>query len=95
MLIIPGATAYLLTDRFSRMLIIAPIVSMLCGLVGLYISYYRDTPRPAAWLSWCGGSLPPLVYLFSPSHGIVAGWIRRRRQPRPVGGSPVAAELSR
>ncbi|WP_333716641.1 metal ABC transporter permease, partial [Gordonia sp. (in: high G+C Gram-positive bacteria)] len=28
MLIIPGATAYLLTDRFSRMLVIAPIVSM-------------------------------------------------------------------
>ena len=27
MLIIPGATAYLLTDRFSRMLVIAPVIS--------------------------------------------------------------------
>ncbi len=94
MLIIPGATAYLLTDRFSRMLIIAPIVSMLCGLVGLYISYYRDT-SPGGMVVVVQGSLFTLVYLFSPSHGIVAGWIRRRRQPRPVGDSPVAAELSR
>ncbi|MEN9214359.1 MAG: metal ABC transporter permease [Gloeomargarita sp. DG02_5_bins_242] len=42
MLITPGATAYLLTDRFDRMLMLA----MLCGLgaavLGTYLSYYWD-----------------------------------------------------
>ncbi|MFD8741254.1 metal ABC transporter permease [Streptomyces sp. NPDC059618] len=43
MLIIPGATAYLLTDRFGRMLLIAPAISAACAVVGLYLSYYLDT----------------------------------------------------
>src|SRR6476660_1120809 len=36
MLIIPGATAYLLTDRFSRMLVIAPAISATCSIAGIY-----------------------------------------------------------
>src|SRR5215218_8553606 len=43
MLIIPGSTAYLLTDRFSRMLLIAPVVSATCSIAGIYLSYYLDT----------------------------------------------------
>ena len=39
MLIIPGATAYLLTDRFGRMLVIAPIISAVCSVLGIYLSY--------------------------------------------------------
>ncbi|GAB03449.1 iron chelate uptake ABC transporter family permease subunit [Gordonia amarae] len=78
MLVIPGATAYLLTDKFSRMLVIAPITSMLCGLVGLYISYYRDT-SPGGMVVVVQGALFLLVYLFSPSQGIVTGRLGRRR----------------
>ncbi|OPE45525.1 hypothetical protein BV510_27925, partial [Mycolicibacterium diernhoferi] len=36
LLITPGATAYLLTDRFGRMLIIAPALAACCALIGLY-----------------------------------------------------------
>lgn len=43
MLIIPGATAHLLTDRLPRMLIVAPAAAVVSGVVGLYISYYQDT----------------------------------------------------
>lgn len=43
MLIIPGATASLLTERFSRMLLIAPLIAAVCTAVGLYLSYYLDT----------------------------------------------------
>ena len=35
LLITPGATAYLLTDRFSRMLLIAPAISAACAVVGI------------------------------------------------------------
>lgn len=41
-LIIPGATAYLLTDRISRMLILAPVLAVASSIVGVYTSYYSD-----------------------------------------------------
>jgi manganese transport system permease protein len=40
MLITPGSTAFLLTKRFSNMLLIAVAVSVLSSLVGAYSSYY-------------------------------------------------------
>lgn len=43
MLVIPGVTAALLTDRFVRRLVLAPSVAVLCSLVGVYTSYYTDT----------------------------------------------------
>lgn len=42
MVITPGATAFLLTDRISRMLVVAPVVAALCAVVGMYASYYLD-----------------------------------------------------
>lgn len=43
MLITPGASAYLLTKKFSRMLLIAPALACSATIVGTYISYYQDT----------------------------------------------------
>jgi manganese transport system permease protein len=42
MLITPGSTAFLLTKRFSNMLTIAVMMSILSSLVGAYCSYYFD-----------------------------------------------------
>ncbi len=42
MLVTPGSTAYLLTDRFDRMLIISVITSVLSCVLGVYLSYYLD-----------------------------------------------------
>ncbi|GAB20003.1 manganese ABC transporter permease protein [Gordonia effusa NBRC 100432] len=81
MLIIPGATAYLLTDRFGRMLIIAPVTSALAGVVGLYVAYYQDT-SPGGMVVLIQGILFALVYVFSPKYGVVTG--RKRRQARDL-----------
>ncbi len=78
MLIIPGATAYLLTDRFGHMLVIAPALSALCAVVGIYLSY---------WINAASGGLVvlvqglafTLVYLFSPRHGLVGKRLAVRR----------------
>lgn len=72
MLIIPGATAHLLTDRLPRMLIIAPAAAVLSGIIGLYISYYQDT-SPGGMVVLTQGILFANVYLFSPKYGIVTG----------------------
>ncbi|MCF6388493.1 metal ABC transporter permease [Mycobacterium sp. MBM] len=76
LLITPGATAYLLTDRFSRMLLIAPTIAAASALIGLYASYYLDTASgPMVVLA--NGVTFTLAYLFSPHHGLLT----TRRHP--------------
>lgn len=48
MLVTPGATAYLLTDRFDHMLGIAVVGSVLACLIGTYLSFYLDTSTGGA-----------------------------------------------
>lgn len=81
MLIIPGATAYLLTDKFSRMLVIAPVVSAICAITGIYVSYYLDTAS-GGMVVMTQGIVFALVYLFSPSQGVIAKWTSQRRRIR-------------
>ncbi|MFD3596184.1 metal ABC transporter permease [Nocardia sp. NPDC058640] len=78
MLIIPGATAYLLTDRFSHMLIIAPTISVLCAVTGLYISYHLDTAAGGMVVVTQGVAFA-FVYLFAPRHGVIGRRITAAR----------------
>lgn len=77
MLITPGATAYLLTDRFGRMLLIAPAVSTACAVVGLYASYYLDT-APGGTIVVTQGAVFAAAFVLSPRHGLIAVRIRAR-----------------
>ena len=69
MLITPGATAYLLTDRFDLMTLLAVISSSLSSILGVYISYWSDIET--------GGSIVLvqtliflIAFLFAPRYGI-------------------------
>ena len=42
MVVTPGATAYLLTDRFGRLIIISIAIGATTSFVGAYISYFLD-----------------------------------------------------
>ncbi|MFF0543282.1 metal ABC transporter permease [Nocardia thailandica] len=81
MLIIPGATAYLLTDRFGRMLVIAPAISVACAVAGLYISYYADTAAGAMVVVTQGVAFT-VVYLFAPRHGLLGRRIFAARRAK-------------
>lgn len=81
MLIIPGATAYLLTDRFSRMLVIAPVISAACSVTGIYISYYLDTAS-GAMVVLAQGVVFAVVYLFSPRQGLIGTRLAKARRKR-------------
>lgn len=48
MLVTPAATAYLLTRRLSRMMVLAAIFASLAGVIGLYFSYYLSIASGAA-----------------------------------------------
>lgn len=82
MLIIPGATAYLLTDRFRRMLVIAPLTSVACSVAGIYLSYWVDAAS-GGLVVVLQGFVFFLVYLVSPRHGLLARlWTGRRQSSR-------------
>ncbi|ROR72279.1 metal ABC transporter permease [Bogoriella caseilytica] len=62
LLIIPGATARLLTERLNRMLLIAPAVAAVCAGVGIYLSYWLNTATgPMVVLAQ--GAVFAMVYL--------------------------------
>jgi manganese transport system permease protein len=79
MLIIPGATAYLLTDRSGRMLLIAPIISAVCSVLGIYLSYWLDAAS-GGLVVVVQGVVFALVYLFSPRHGVLGRHLTTSRR---------------
>lgn len=78
MLIIPGATAHLLTDRFGRMLVIAPALSAASSIVGIYVSYWVDASS-GGLVVLVQGVVFAAVYLFSPRQGIIGRRIASRK----------------
>ncbi|MCO8170784.1 metal ABC transporter permease [Pseudomonas sp. 21LCFQ02] len=75
MVITPGATAYLLTDRFERLLIIAVSIGALTSFAGAYLSYFVDGATGGIIVV-----LQTLIFLsaffLAPKHGMLAA--RRR-----------------
>jgi manganese/iron transport system permease protein len=75
MVVTPGATAYLLTDRFPRLLGIAVAIGSLTSFTGAYASYFLDGATGGIIVV-----LQTLIFLiaffFAPKHGLVAS--RRR-----------------
>ncbi len=47
LLVIPAATARMITNSFSRMLMLSPMIGALCCLVGMNLSYHLDTSAGA------------------------------------------------
>lgn len=85
MLITPGASAYLLTHRFGRMLALAPAISVVCALVGIYASFYLDVSSGGS-VVLAQGLVFLLAYLFSPSQGVVTRALRHRTRA-PAGAA--------
>ena len=69
LLIAPGATAFLVTKQFDRMLIIAVIVTFVSGFIGIYLSFFIDS-APA-----------PTIILVLTSF-FIAAFVRATRQSR-------------
>jgi ABC-type Mn2+/Zn2+ transport system permease subunit len=46
-IVVPAVTARLLTDSFTRMLVLSTVIGTLCGAVGMLLSYYLDVASGA------------------------------------------------
>ncbi|HEX2842864.1 metal ABC transporter permease [Hyphomicrobium sp.] len=81
MVVTPGATAYLLTDRFERLLILSVAFGAGTSMLGAYISYFLDGATGGVIVT-----LQTLLFLaafvFAPKHGVLAA----RRQSRQAQG---------
>lgn len=69
MVITPGATAYLLTDRFSTLILIAVILGVTSSAIGAYISYYLDGATGGLIVCF-QTALFLLAFFFSPKYGV-------------------------
>ncbi|MCF8476072.1 MAG: metal ABC transporter permease [Pseudolabrys sp.] len=76
MVVTPGATAYLLTDRFGKLIVISVALGAVTSFVGAYISFFLDGATGGVIVC-----LQTLLFLaafyFAPKHGVLAA--RRRR----------------
>jgi manganese transport system permease protein len=81
MLITPGATAYLVTDRFSRMLVLAPALAAVSAVVGIYVSYYVDASS-GGLVVLAQSTVFALAYLFGPQQGLLVARLSRGRRSR-------------
>jgi len=71
MLIAPGATAHLLTDRLGRMLIWAVVVATASSIVGYLLALHWNT-SVAGMMSTVAGGFFALAALFAPRHGYLS-----------------------
>ncbi len=80
MVVTPGATAYLLTDRFPRLLALSVAIGAGTSCVGAYLSYFLDGATGGLIVS-----LQTLIFLvafiFAPTHGYLGA---RRRAAKAV-----------
>ncbi|MDX1718366.1 MAG: metal ABC transporter permease [Anderseniella sp.] len=73
----PGATAYLLTDRFGVLIVLSVLIGTLTSVLGAYLSYFLNGAT--------GGIIVLLMtavfliaFVFAPKHGLLAARARAR-----------------
>ncbi|MEX2518416.1 MAG: metal ABC transporter permease [Paracoccaceae bacterium] len=76
LVVTPGATAYLLSDRFPRLIMIAVALGAGTCLVGAYLSYFLDGATGGV-IVVMQTALFLIAFFFAPKHGRLAA--RRRR----------------
>lgn len=70
LVITPGATAYLLTDRFPRLILISSIIGMTTCFLGAYLSYFLDGATGGI-IVVMQTALFLIAFIFAPKHGLL------------------------
>lgn len=94
MLIVPAATAYMLTDRLPRMLALSALHGVLSAVLGLHLSIWLDCSIAGAMVV-AGTGLFGLAFFLAPAHGIVPKAVRRHRLKSRIAEENLLAALQR
>nr|WP_216654687.1 metal ABC transporter permease [Pseudogemmobacter hezensis] len=77
MVVTPGATAYLLCDRFPRLIALSVLIGTVTSFVGAYASYFLD--GATGGIIVCLQTLIFLAaFVFAPKHGLLAARAKAR-----------------
>ncbi|WP_044043366.1 metal ABC transporter permease [Octadecabacter antarcticus] len=91
LVVTPGATAYLLCDRFPRLIITSVAIGSITSFIGAYSSYFLDGATGGIIVT-----LQTLIFLvafvFAPKHGLLAAK-RKAKQALERGPGDLAAEF--
>ncbi|TKW66410.1 MAG: metal ABC transporter permease [Paracoccus denitrificans] len=86
LVVTPGATAYLLCDRFGRLIVTAVVIGAVTSFLGAYVSFFLNGAT--------GGVIVVLqtliflaAFIFAPKHGMLAA---RRRAAEALRAAPEA-----
>ncbi|MFJ5762956.1 metal ABC transporter permease [Neobacillus sp. NPDC093182] len=78
MIIVPAATAYLLTEKLSIMIAISMVIGIISSVVGYFVAYLFDASIAGSMIT-VAGAIFLLVFLLSPTHGVVMKKWRRMK----------------
>ena len=81
LVIVPAATAYLLTDRLIAMMGLSVLIGALSAWTGFELALWLDTSVSGAMVTMLGAFFL-LALLFSPAQGLVAKALRHRNNAR-------------
>lgn len=71
MVVTPGATAYLLCDRFPRLIMVSVLIGTVTGFLGAYASYFLDGATGGVIVT-LQTTIFMLAFVFAPKHGVLA-----------------------
>ncbi|MDO5755952.1 MAG: metal ABC transporter permease [Rhodobacterales bacterium] len=84
LVVTPGATAYLLCDRFPRLIVVSVLIGTITSFIGAYASYFLDGATGGVIVT-----LQTLIFLaafvFAPKHGMLAA---RRKAAQALAANP-------
>ena len=83
LVVTPGATAWLLTDRFPRLLMIAVAIGSLTSFAGAWVSYYLDGATGGI-IVVAQTLLFLLAFVFAPKHGLLASRRRAKQSSQEI-----------
>ena len=82
MVVTPGATAYLLTDRFPNLLIVSVAIGSITSFVGAYLSFFLDGATGGLIVS-LQTVIFLIVFFVAPKHGYLAAQRRAAQALEP------------
>lgn len=90
LVVTPGATAYLLCDRFPRLILVSVLIGAVTSFLGAYTSYFLDGATGGVIVT-----LQTLIFLvafvFAPKHGMLAA---RRKAAQALEHGPAPSQIT-
>lgn len=91
LVVTPGATAYLLCDRFPRLIMVSVAIGAMTSFFGAYISYFLDGATGGIIVT-LQTTIFLIAFVFAPKHGLLAAK-RKAKEALARGHGAPAAEV--